>query len=105
MFSDIPKSAWIILVLGLTWLGLRWWQQKQAAARAEARELRMAELMAEREKMARDDDAPSSLGAVVSDSKVPVAEQPEPPKEKVCLGCRTVNPGTSTTCAGCGLEL
>jgi hypothetical protein len=87
MFSDIPAMAWVVLALGLMWLGLRWWQQKQAAIRAEARELRMAELMAERERML----AP--------------AKDEAPPKDKVCLGCRTVNPGASTTCAGCGLEL
>jgi hypothetical protein len=101
MFSDIPAMAWVVLALGLLWMVLRWWQQKQAAIRAEARELRMAELMAQREKWGQD-EAPSSLGAVVSDSKVPAAE---PLKEKVCLGCRTVNPAASTTCAGCGLEL
>jgi hypothetical protein len=99
---NIPATAWIILALGLLWLGLRWWQQKQAAIRAEARELRMAELLAERERIAGGGDAaPTSLGAVVSDSK-PVVE---PPKEKVCLGCRTVNAGDATTCSGCGLEL
>ncbi len=100
MFSDIPPMAWVILALGLAWLALRAWQKRQAEARAEARELRMAELMAEREKMAHE-PPPSSIGAVVSDSKVPVEE----PKEKRCLGCRTVNPASSTTCAGCGLEL
>lgn len=99
MFSEIPPMAWVILALGLLWLGLRWWQGNQARARAEARELRLAELMAEREKLAKD-EPPSSLGGVVSDS-----QKPEPPKEKRCLGCRTVNPATSTTCAGCGLEL
>lgn len=83
---NIPATAWVILALGLLWLGLRWWQQKQAAVRAEARELRMAELMAERERVAG-------------------AAAPEPPKEQRCLGCRTVNPGDASTCSGCGLEL
>lgn len=92
---DIPPMAWVILVLGVLWLALRYWQNKQAEQRAAAREERMNALYAEREKM----DAPHSLGAVVSDS------QPVPPAEKRCLGCRTVNPGDAKTCAGCGLEL
>lgn len=87
---NIPPMAWVILALGLLWLVLRWWQQRQATLRAEARDARMAELLAEREGM-EDEGAP--------------APEKEAPKERVCLGCRTVNPATSTTCAGCGLEL
>ena len=93
---NMPPMAWVILALGLSWLVLRWWQQRQATLRAEARDARMAELLAEREGMEGDATAPAE----------PARETPkELPKERVCLGCRTVNPGTSTTCAGCGLEL
>ena len=93
---NIPPMAWVILALGLLWLILRWWQGKQAQVRAEAREARMAQLYAEREKMMGKDEAPpSSLAAAVV----------EEPKEKKCLGCRTVNPGDAKTCSGCGLEL
>lgn len=97
--SDIPPMAWVILALGLLWLGLRYFQNKQAAERAAAREERMNALYAEREQMLGDDDAPSG-GAVVSDAK-PVAVS----AERKCLGCKTVNPGDATTCSGCGLEL
>jgi ribosomal protein L40E len=94
---DIPPMAWAILALGVLWLALRYWQNKQAEERAAAREERMNALLAEREKL--EQEPPSSLGAVVSDSKA------EKPAEKRCLGCRTVNPPDATTCAGCGLEL
>jgi len=97
---DIPPMAWVILALGLLWLGLRYWQGKQAAERAALREERMNALYAEREKML-EQEPPSSLGAVVSDSKPVAAQQ----AEKKCLGCQTVNPADATTCAGCGLEL
>jgi hypothetical protein len=98
---DIPPMAWVILALGLSWLGLRWWQNKQAAERAAAREERMNALYAEREQML-EQEAPSSLGAVVSDSQ---PRSKVVPAERKCLGCKTVNPGDATTCAGCGLEL
>lgn len=104
---NIPATAWGILALGLLWLALRWWQQKQALVRAEARELRMAELMAERERMAGGDEPAVAEGARVAKAlKAPeTAKAPEPPKEQRCLGCRTVNAGDATTCSGCGLEL
>ncbi len=97
--KDIPPMAWVILALGLAWLALRWWQNKQAAERAAAREERMNALYEEREKMLAEGEPPSSLGALVSDS------QPVVPAERKCLGCKTVNPGDAKTCAGCGLEL
>jgi hypothetical protein len=98
---NIPPMAWVVLALGMLWLILRWWQGKQAQQRAEAREARMAELYAERERLLQRDEPPSSLGAVVSEPK----EEAAPPKERVCFGCKTVNPGDATTCSGCGLEL
>lgn len=98
---DIPPMAWVILALGVLWLALRYWQNKQAEQRAIAREERMNALFAEREKLTQEHEPPSSLGAVVSDSHQPAAA----PAEKRCLGCRTVNPGDAKTCAGCGLEL
>ena len=94
---DIPPMAWVILALGLLWLGLRYFQNKRAAERAAAREERMNALLAEREQML-EQEPPSSLGAVVSDSKQVAAE-------RKCLGCKTVNAADATTCAGCGLEL
>jgi hypothetical protein len=98
---DIPPMAWVILALGLIWLGLRFWQGKQAATRAAAREERMNALYEEREKML-EQEPPSSLGAVVSDSGRVAADDNA---EKKCLGCKTVNPAGAKTCAGCGLEL
>ncbi|MBI2395037.1 MAG: hypothetical protein HYV09_36035 [Deltaproteobacteria bacterium] len=101
---NLPPIAWAILVMGLLWLGLRLWSRKAEQRRQEEREARMAELLAERERMleARERDAPSSLGAVVSDSAPKAAEQPA---ERRCLGCRTVNPPDASVCASCGLEL
>lgn len=86
---NIPPMAWVILALGVLWLLLRWWQGKRAAERAEARESRLAELYAEREKLAAEDGAPARTEL----------------KDQRCLGCRTVNPGDARTCSGCGLEL
>jgi hypothetical protein len=97
---DIPPMAWVILALGLLWLGLRFWQGKQAAQRAALREERMNALYAEREQLL-EQEPPSSLGAVVSDSD----RVPDQKAEKKCLGSKTVNPAGATTCAGCGLEL
>ena len=97
---DIPPMAWVILALGLLWLGLRYFQNKRAAERAAAREERMNALLAEREQM-MEQEPPSSLGAVVSDSK-PIVR---PPGELKCLGCKTVNAADAKACAGCGLEL
>ncbi|MGZ6083371.1 MAG: hypothetical protein ACXWUE_07885 [Polyangiales bacterium] len=97
----LPPMAWVILALGLLWLALRLMSRKAEEKRAEAREQRMAELMAERERpLGKHDDAPQSLAAVVSDSTPPKA-----PAEKQCLGCKTMNPPDATTCSGCGLEL
>jgi hypothetical protein len=105
---DIPPMAWLILALGLMWLVLRWWQGKQAAHRAELRDARIAELLAERERM-QSEQAPHSLGGVVSGPQSTV-ESPEPTaapqaKEQRCLGCGTINAGDAKTCSGCGLEL
>lgn len=96
---SFPPMAWIILLLGVLWLALRLWSRKNEEKRQEAREARMAELLAERERLLGG-DAPHSLGAVVSDST-------PPPKNdaQTCAGCRTVNPPDAKTCAGCGLEL
>jgi hypothetical protein len=93
--------AWVILALGVLWLVLRTMQRKAEEKRAEAREARMAELMAERDRLlGRTDEAPASLAAVASDSGVKDASE-----EKTCLGCKTVNPPGATSCKGCGLEL
>ena len=70
---------------------------QEAELIAAAREERMNALLAEREQML-EQEPPSSLGAVVSDSKQVAAE-------RKCLGCKTVNAADAKTCAGCGLEL
>lgn len=101
---SFPPMAWIILALGVLWLGLRLWSRKQDEKRQEARDARMAELLAEREQLL-EKEAPHSLGAVVSDSAPPPSPKAEPPRPRPCAGCRTVNPADATTCAGCGLEL
>jgi hypothetical protein len=96
--------AWVILALGVLWLGLRLMQRKADEKRAEAREARMAELMAERDRlMGKSDQAPASLAAVVSDSES--GGKAATTTETTCLGCKTVNPPGATTCKGCGLEL
>lgn len=96
---SFPPMAWIILALGVLWLGLRLWSRKQDEQRQEARDARMAELLAERERLF-EKESPHSLGAVVSDSN-----PPPPAQEQRCAGCLTVNPAAAKTCAGCGLEL
>lgn len=99
----LPPMAWVILALGVLWLGLRLMQRKAEEKRAEARELRMAELMAERDRLlGKSDPEPASLAAVVSDSAPKATDSSA---ERICLGCKTVNPPGTTTCKGCGLEL
>jgi len=100
---NFPPMAWIILALGVLWLVLRLWSRKAEEKRQEERDARMAELLAERERLLGHDDSPHSLGAVVSDSTPPA--KPKAPSENVCAGCRMVNPPDAKTCAGCGLEL
>jgi hypothetical protein len=93
--------AWVILALGILWLGLRLMSRRAEEKRAEARELRMAELMAERERLlGKSEEEPPSLAAVTADPTPANARS-----EKTCLGCKTVNPPDATTCKGCGFEL
>lgn len=102
---NLPPIAWAILVMGLLWLGLRLWSRKAEQRRQEEREARMADLLAERERLLEErarEHPPSSLGAVVSDAAPKAAEQPA---ERRCLGCGTVNRPDAKVCAGCGLEL
>lgn len=98
---NFPPSAWLILALGVLWLVLRLWSRRAEEQRMEAREARMAELYAERERLLGEQEQPHSLGSVVTDSAPPSA----PAGEQRCAGCRTVNPPDAKVCAGCGLEL
>ncbi len=108
MFPDLPPMAWVILALGVAWLVIRTWTRRIEERRREERNVRLAELHAEREAMQEESAprsiGPSSLAAHVSDR----GSEPEPAEtatERRCVGCRTVNAKSATTCSGCGLEL
>jgi hypothetical protein len=95
---DLPPTAWVILALGLLWLGLRAWSRKAEAQRQEARDARMAALLEERERL---------LGSPKPEA-ASARHEPEAPTRsgpRRCLGCGTVNDAEATLCSGCGLEL
>ena len=92
MLSEIPKTAWIIGVLGILYLVVRAWAARAEQRRRDARDERMAKLFAERER----DAPPTSLAAVVSDSE----------RVKVrCRACKALNDENAQTCLACGKEL
>lgn len=97
---NFPPMAWLILGMGVLWLGIRLWSRRSEDKRQEAREARMAELLAERERLFGD-VSPHSLGPTVSDSQPP-AKATEPRR---CAGCLAVNAPDATSCSACGLEL
>ncbi len=123
----MPTMAWVVLVLGVLWIAVRIWASRAESRRAAAREERMAELLAEREALLAQEEAaaPSSLGAVVSDSNPPPAKpdkaqtdetkpaedtagDTQEPKERVkvrCRACRALNDEDATVCASCGKEI
>ena len=93
---NFPPMAWIILALGVLWLGLRLWSRKAEERRQSARDARMEELLAERERL---------LGEAEGATQTGVVDAPAARDARVCAGCRTANAADATTCHGCGLEL
>lgn len=104
-----PKTVVIIGILALTWFIVRIYMRRVEEHRALEREERMARLMVEREEILarRQDEAPNSLQAVVSDegdARAPATKEKATVKVR-CKSCRALNDEDAQTCASCGKPL
>jgi hypothetical protein len=110
---EIPTMAWVIGALGLAYVAIRVWASRVEQQRREARDERMAQLMAEREDAPPPSQLPHSLSAVTSGPHDPEPsgekrEEKEKEKEVVkvrCRACKALNDESAKTCKECGAEM